>query len=72
MDVVPERHAIQGTPVWAVILLDTNALIWIEQRHPRARSLADRGRVYVSPASVLELQFLIETGRMRLRTGHQS
>ena len=52
-----------------MILLDTSALIWLERRHPRARGLSAHGRLYVSPASVLELQFLIETGRMRLRTG---
>jgi PIN domain nuclease of toxin-antitoxin system len=51
-----------------VILLDTNALIWLEQRHPRARVLAAGGkRLYISPASVLELQFLMEAGRIRLK-----
>ena len=51
-----------------MILLDTNAIIWLEQGHPRARSLAaSRKRLYISPASVLELQFLLEAGRIRLR-----
>lgn len=27
------------------------------------------GRLYVSPASLLEVQFLVETGRVRLRPG---
>jgi PIN domain nuclease of toxin-antitoxin system len=51
-----------------VILLDTNALIWLDQGHPRVRSLA-RGtrRLYISPANLLELQFLLEAGRIRLR-----
>ena len=50
-----------------VILLDTNAVIWLEQGHPRARPLTkDRRRLYVSPATLLELQFLHETGRVRI------
>jgi len=53
-----------------VILLDTNALIWLEQGHARARKLAAvKQRLYVSPASVLELQFLAEAGRLRVRGG---
>ena len=53
-----------------MILLDTNALIWIEQRHPRTRSLLAAGkRLYISPASLLELQFLLEAGRIRLKNG---
>ena len=50
-----------------MILLDTNALIWVEQGHARARPLLkDRRRLYVSPATLLELQFLHETGRIRI------
>ena len=50
-----------------MILLDTNAVIWLEQRHKRARPLAAlRHELYVSPASLLELQFLQEAGRIRL------
>jgi PIN domain nuclease of toxin-antitoxin system len=53
-----------------VILLDTNALIWLERGHRRSRALTRGGRrLYVSPASLLELQFLVEIGRIRLRTG---
>jgi PIN domain nuclease of toxin-antitoxin system len=53
-----------------VILLDTNALIWLEQGHPRSRVLLEADReLYVSPATLLELQFLIEIGRIRLRSG---
>jgi PIN domain nuclease of toxin-antitoxin system len=54
----------------AVILLDTNALIWIDQNHRRARGLlASAEPLAISPASVLELMFLIELGRVRLRRG---
>ncbi len=53
-----------------VILLDTNALIWLEQGHPRTRALAKAGRrLYISPASLLELQFLLESGRIRVHGG---
>ena len=50
-----------------MILLDTNAVIWIERRHRRARPLARRTGLAVSPATILELQFLAEAGRIRLR-----
>jgi PIN domain nuclease of toxin-antitoxin system len=51
-----------------VILLDTNALIWLEQGHRRARPLQrSHRRLYLSPATLLELQFLLEIGRIRLR-----
>lgn len=54
-----------------MILLDTNALLWLDARSRRTRPL-DRfaGRLYVSPASVLELQFLCESGRLQLEAGH--
>ena len=53
-----------------MILLDTNALIWVDQKHRRARPLLDTAqRLAVSPASILELRFLIELGRLRLRSG---
>jgi PIN domain nuclease of toxin-antitoxin system len=57
------------TPVAeAVILLDTNALLWLQQDHPRAVRLTQVGaRLYLSPASLLEVQFLLETGRIRAR-----
>jgi PIN domain nuclease of toxin-antitoxin system len=53
----------------AVILLDTHAAIWIVQGHRRARPLKRYPRIYLSPASVLEIQFLAEVGRLRLRAG---
>jgi PIN domain nuclease of toxin-antitoxin system len=62
----------RGRPVRAafVILLDTNALIWLEQGHRRVRQLAaSRQPLYISPPSLLELQFLAEIGRIRLRSG---
>jgi PIN domain nuclease of toxin-antitoxin system len=51
-----------------VILLDTNALLWLHQGHPRSRPLTRySGQLYISPATMLELQLLIEVGRLRLR-----
>lgn len=51
-----------------MILLDTNALLWLDRAHPRARPLARwTGRLYVSPASLLEIQLLLEIGRVKLR-----
>ena len=52
-----------------MILLDTNALIWIDRGHPRATALRRSAALYVSPATVLELQVLAEAGRIRLRSG---
>jgi len=48
-----------------VILLDTNAIIWMAQEHRRSRPLQAFSRLHISPASLLELQFLVETGRLR-------
>jgi PIN domain nuclease of toxin-antitoxin system len=61
------RTAVPGAA--AVILLDTNAVIWMDRNHPRARKLARATRLLVSPATVLELQLLEEIGRIRLRSG---
>ena len=50
-----------------MILLDTNAVIWLDSRHRRARPLLDQSApLRISPASVLELQFLAEAGRLRV------
>jgi PIN domain nuclease of toxin-antitoxin system len=69
MDLVLDRRRgeVPGRPE-AVILLDTNAVIWLDQSNPRTRTLT-RGRMplYMSPATLLELQFLEEAGRIRLR-----
>jgi PIN domain nuclease of toxin-antitoxin system len=51
-----------------VILLDTNALIWLETGHGRARPLLrSAASLYVSPATALELQFLVELGKIRFK-----
>jgi PIN domain nuclease of toxin-antitoxin system len=53
-----------------VILLDTNALIWLARGHRRAATLTrTRQRLYVSPASLLELQMLVEDGRIGVSAG---
>jgi PIN domain nuclease of toxin-antitoxin system len=53
-----------------LILLDTSAVLWVWRRHPRARPLLrSQRRIYISPASLLELQILVEAGRLRLRAG---
>jgi PIN domain nuclease of toxin-antitoxin system len=53
-----------------VILLDTNAVIWLDQNHRRVRALArSASRLLVSPATLLELQMLDEIGRLRLKNG---
>ena len=52
-----------------MILLDTNALIWLLQRHRRARVLDRHPRLQMSPASLLELQLLVEAGRLTLARG---
>ena len=53
-----------------MILLDTNALIWLDQNHKRVRALArSSSRLLVCPATLLELQMLDDIGRLRLRGG---
>lgn len=53
-----------------MILLDTNAVLWLHHGHRRARRLdPEAGGLYMSPASLLEIQVLIEAGRIRLRSG---
>ena len=55
---------VEATPL---ILLDTNAVIWLHRGDRRVSALAQRAtRLYASPATILELQFLIEAGRLRL------
>ena len=49
-----------------MILLDTNALIWLWRGHRRVRTLGAAGRLFASPASILELQMLAESGRVVL------
>jgi PIN domain nuclease of toxin-antitoxin system len=49
-----------------VILLDTNAIIWIVRGHRRARTLVDGTSLRISPASVFELQLLADVGRLKV------
>jgi len=66
---VGERRPEAAGPA-VVILLDTNAVIWLDQNHRRVRALArSASRLLVSPATLLELQMLAEVGRLRLRQG---
>jgi predicted nucleic acid-binding protein len=49
-----------------VILLDTNAVLYLLGSHPRADRLAPyAGRLILSPFVLLELRFLEEAGRVR-------
>ena len=48
-----------------MILLDTHAAIWIARRHRRAAPLQRFPRLYVSPVSILEMQYLLEAGRLK-------
>jgi PIN domain nuclease of toxin-antitoxin system len=50
-----------------VILLDTSAVLWLEQGHRRIRPLENGRTLYISPATLLELQLLVESGRLRAR-----
>ncbi|HYD47226.1 MAG TPA: PIN domain-containing protein [Terriglobales bacterium] len=53
-----------------MILLDTNAVLWLQSGHPRALPLLNkRGRLYASPVSLLDLQLLVEVGRLGLKPG---
>ena len=70
MEAGSERTELRAAAEAAVILLDTHAAIWLTQGHKRARSLERFPRIYLSPASVLEIQFLVEAGRLRLSDGH--
>jgi PIN domain nuclease of toxin-antitoxin system len=46
-----------------MILLDTNAACWLHAGHRRARPLLKLPRLHLSPAVLLELQVLVESGR---------
>lgn len=51
-----------------MILLDTNAVIWWASEHARSAPLRKwQGRTFVSPATLLEIKFLVECGKIRLR-----
>ena len=64
--VARSRPAVQKPSEKAVILLDTNALLWLQHNHRRGKPLlAAGGPLYISPASLLEIQVLAESGRLR-------
>lgn len=51
-----------------MILLDTNAILWVKARHSRVAQLVrSRRPLYISPANLLELQVLLESGRIRIK-----
>jgi PIN domain nuclease of toxin-antitoxin system len=53
-----------------MILLDTNAVVWLVSGHKRARPLDETSaRLHLSPVTLLELQFLVEIGKLELRAG---
>lgn len=57
-------------PAAQVILLDTNALLWLDAGHRRARPLqTTRAPLFISPVTLLELQMLRESGRLARRAG---
>ena len=56
----------------AVILLDTHAMIWLATGQRRAAPLERLPRLYLSPVSVLEAQFLIDAGKLTLAGGRSA
>lgn len=53
-----------------MILLDTNAVIWLLNHHPRCLPVVEqRVRLYISPVTLLELKYLFESGRLELIWG---
>ena len=68
MGLVPWRAGLEGAAQAVVILLDTNALIWIVTNHRRGRGLLRQAApLAISPASILELGLLVTIGRLRVR-----
>jgi PIN domain nuclease of toxin-antitoxin system len=67
-----DRPRLQAAPEAPVILLDTHAAIWLAQGHRRAVALARFPRLFLSPVSILEVQFLGEIGRLRLSRGRSA
>ena len=55
-----------------MILLDTHAVIWLAQGHRRAQPLRTLPRLHVSPVTLLEVQFLLEAGRLRFKDGRSA
>ena len=51
-----------------MILLDTNAILWMLTGHGRSAPLSRTGaRLFVSPVSLLELSFLREVGKLKIQ-----
>jgi PIN domain nuclease of toxin-antitoxin system len=70
LDLVTPWAEIQEPAEKTVILLDTHAAIWLHDHRPRGVALERLGKpLYVSPATLLEMQVLTEAGRVRLRRG---
>lgn len=50
-----------------MILLDTHAVIWLLSGNRRVEALLASGQsLFASPVSVLEIRFLLETGKVRI------
>lgn len=68
----PQGLGVSRCAATLVILLDTNGLIWLVMAHARARPLMkSSARMFVSPATLLEIQYLIEAGRLRFKRAVQ-
>ncbi len=65
VDVGQAGARVPRAPQAPVILLDTNAVIWLSEGHRRTRVLERASRLYVSPVTLLEAQILTEAGRLR-------
>ena len=72
LEIVRAGPDVRCTAEAPVILLDTHAAIWLGTGHPRSRPLERFQRLYLSPVSVLEVQFLLEAGRLRLTAGRDA
>jgi PIN domain nuclease of toxin-antitoxin system len=56
----------EATPL---ILLDTNAVIYFQEGHPRMKRLSETSEAFfVSPATILEITYLSEVGRLKSMT----
>ena len=68
LGLVAGRDEIAQAPAAFMILLDTNAIIWVVTRHRRGRAvLRQSAPLSISPASLLELDMLAGLGRLRVR-----
>ena len=65
----PARAGIHAAEAAALILLDTNAALWLQAGHRRARPLLGQSGLYISPVSLLELQSGNPERNIALRAG---